>query len=136
MQDKLNLYASGEVRIFKLTPSNARLSNTRSNTVLTLSKDIVARLLTNNPIGKIDTLKVYLGATLLATGNVNAWNHPSTNEAEFEVLFEDTDFSGDFDKIQLCASNMGVFAEVSGDGVLDTKLITEELMFSWLITIS
>lgn len=136
MNEEIKLSARGEVKIYKINLGKKELVKTTSNLVLTLSKDIIARLMTNNPIGKIDSMYVWLGSTQLSTGSITAWNHPTTNEAEFECPFDPTSFSGDFDKIQLASSNMGVFAEVSGSGVLDNKLITENLLISWLITIS
>jgi len=125
--------ASGEVSIFRLTTNKKELIETRSNSILPLMKDVVARLLGNFAIGRVDTVKVYRATLLLASVPIVEYIHPELNKAQYNVVFDEGSFSGSFDELGLFSSNMGQVSKLSG--LSGSKLSTEKLLITWTISI-
>ncbi len=134
MNQVLKLNASGVVKIYKQSNANRILIKTSNNAVLPLAKDIIARSIGQFAIAKIDQVKVYDGVTLLATATISAYSHPGTNQVDYTAEFDNASFNGNFDKLELLSSNMGVFAELTG--LTESKTNAESLFINWEITIS
>lgn len=130
----LKLHARGQVSIFKITNNKKELIKTCSNTVLPLALDVVARLMGNFAIGKIDSVSAYKSSLSLAETPIISYSHPSTNQVQFNALFSETSFSGAYDEFGLFASNIGRICALTG--VSGNKLNTEQLLITWTITIS
>ena len=135
MKERLKINASGKISIYRIINGQKQLIKTRSNTILPLSKDIIARLLTNNIIGMVDTINVVHSGGTVYTSAITEYSHPSANEAQFVAQFGTSSSpSEDFDEIQLVSSNMGVFSQVTG--LTETIGAGETIQISWTITLS
>lgn len=128
-----SLNASGRVNLYKYTPEK-ELYFTRSNTILPLALDVVARLMGNFAIGNIDTISIYKSGLLLASTPIITYTHSALNQIQYSAIFSASSFSGDFDQIQLSSSAMGPIAEL--DDVDGTKSGTDQLGITWTITIT
>jgi hypothetical protein len=133
--DKFKINASGEVSIYRINSKGRALLLTSNNAVLPLIKNAVSWLMSNSSVGKIDQIAVYNLGLLLASALVTTTVHSDINQVRYEVTFSETSFSGDFDELALQCTNLanGPVAEVTDISV--SKLITEQLLITWTITI-
>lgn len=130
----IRMSASGQVRIIKIYANKREVLLTRSNLVLPLAADIIARLMGNFPIGKIDSISIYNMGLLLSTIPISSYTHPGTNQVQFVGIFKEDSFAGNFDELGLFASNMGQFARLAP--VAGVKSNTEQLSITWTININ
>lgn len=129
----LILNASGQVDIYKYTPAK-ELILTRKNTILPLALDVVARLLGNFNIGKVDIIKITNAGLAISSGIITIYEHPALNQVRYSAFFNKASFNSYFDKIELIASSMGPIAQIIG--IAGQKTDQQELSISWTITIS
>lgn len=126
------LKSRGEVNIYKGEINKSNLLLTRSNEILPLMLDVVARSMGNFIISKIDTISIYSEGVLLASAIIDTYTHPDVNQVQFSVLFSGDSFSGDFDELGLFASNMGRIATLAAiSGTKDEN----PLAVTWTITL-
>ena len=127
------LIARGEFKIYKVPPNKTELIETRSNSILPLMGDVVARLLGNFIIGRVDQVGIYKSSLNLAMVPIINYTHPNTNQVEFSALFNEASFNGDFDELGLFSSNMGQVSKLIGTA--GNKTDQEHLLITWTITI-
>lgn len=135
MRDTYNKRASGVITIYKIVNNIKQEILTRSNTILANADVLCAEILAGNTAAYITNIRVYNGVTLKANGSITSKTVVEPNKVEFQAVFSDVSFNGNFDNCKLgCADAivMGNFAEGSFAAV--NKLNTEELVISWSIT--
>lgn len=134
IKGQLNMTASGKVQIYKINMYKKELLLTRSNTILPLMYDVIARMMGRFSIGNIDQIKVYNGGLLLATGDITQFIHPDTNQVTYIAIFNEDSFNGAFNEIALYSSAMGRVAELTSiDG---SKTNAEQISITWTITLA
>jgi hypothetical protein len=104
-----------------------------TNTVLPLSKKIIARSLAGRKDSTIDNIRVYHSNALIASGALYNIEIISDTEVEFSALFLEASFSGDFEKATLNASELGDFSELTG--FTANKPVGQKLYITWKIKI-
>lgn len=137
MQGNINIKASGRIEVFTMIDKVNKILLTRHNEInLSMAGDIIARGLGNFDISRIDSIKAYNGA-LLYSANIDlvtGYSHPATGTVQYSVLFPGPAFSGDITRLELVASNMGIFA--FADPVLITKAVNTPMYINWTIEVS
>ena len=117
----------GSLELTFITP----YGNTQSfltNAVLPNARKLQARALGGDQAYIVDTIEVYLGATLLAADTVVA-SFPGIESVKFTAVFSESSFSGSFDRLVLKNALNGNFSEVTGISL--SKPSGQKLAIGW-----
>ena len=114
--------------------SNNQIILDRDNEIMIDAAKIVTARLANILSSNIDYIKVYNDGLLKSSKAIIQREQVATNEVQYVVIFAETDFSGDFDEVQLWCDALGPFARLVGFAT-QNKPNNEQLSITWKIKI-
>lgn len=138
MRDKIKVFASGQVTLYKVTNGVKQLIKTSKNEILPNAASLVALNMSGDSNALVDKIRLYLGAALV-TENPSSLTR-TYNEAEvsvtFEYLFVEGSLDGDIDNAKLGpvdSVTLGDFAQ-NNFGETVSVGVSEAFFISWKIT--
>lgn len=131
MEDLIKLAISGQATILIGNPSRTIVLK---NAVQAIAMETIARHLSGNTGWELANIRIYNGATLLATSAITR-TFQAPNIVSVYALFLAASFTGSFTEVHLVDAAGNVFSKITGiTGV--SKANTEQLHITWDLTIS
>lgn len=136
MLQEYPIKAQGKVKIESIENNTRKVLYHGNNAILPNSNRIIAHLMGGSTTALVDTIEIYDGLNLLASGTTtNTHNAPvgGPYKATITTIIPAAAFSGSYDYLKMASASLGEFSEFTLPSPL-TKTLTQQLAITWEIT--